>query len=112
MSIGPMGNLPISAAGSPLTQSQGTEADRSRQTSAAQQRQAAGDESARQASGIGQASQDQEASDRDADGRRLWEKTPRGANQPADDHDEQAAGPPHPPPDPSGESGGTLDVTA
>lgn len=80
MSMGPMG-IAGSAAGSHLAQSQGTEVNRAQQETSAQSRQLQATENAENAAGIGQTEQDEETSDRDADGRRLWE---RQEEQPSD----------------------------
>ena len=60
-----------SAAGAPLSQTAGSETERAQKESLAQQRQVGRDQKAEQAAGIGQTEQDQESSERDADGRRL-----------------------------------------
>ena len=76
MSVGPLGGLAASAAGSPLAQSHGSEVDRSRQDAAAQQRKVLSDQKAEDAAGIGQTDgEDHETADRDAVGRRIWEET-------------------------------------
>lgn len=71
MSVGPLGFIG-SIAGTPLSQAKGAETERT-QEATNQQRQVRTDDKAEQAAGIGQTDQDSEASDRDADGRRLWE---------------------------------------
>jgi hypothetical protein len=66
-------------------------------------------ERAEQAAGIGQTEEDAEAQERDADGRRLWER----AQQPAEGGDEtEAQSDPAAtrPKDPSGQCGGQLDL--
>lgn len=73
MSIGPMSALPASAAGVPLSQTKGAETERGLQQAATAERQSHAEKKAEAASGIGQTEGDQETSDRDADGRRLWE---------------------------------------
>ena len=75
MSVGPMGMVG-SAAGAPLAQSQGSDVNRVQQDTASQARQTQMSEKAEQASGVGQTEQDEEATDRDADGRRPWEIGP------------------------------------
>jgi hypothetical protein len=110
MSIGPLGIIG-SVAGSPLAQSKGSEVDRAAQDTAHQSRQINSENKAEQAAGIGQTEEDQESSDRDADGRRLWEEQapPREASQ-----DDAPAGEETDAPrskDPSGLSGGQLDLT-
>jgi hypothetical protein len=68
----------------------------------------AGDRKAADAAGIGVTDgEDNAAGDRDADGRRLWEKPPniKGTVPPADEAD------PARPADPAGESGSLLDLS-
>src|SRR6188472_2926093 len=74
MSMGPVGGVVGSAAGTSLSQTAGAETERSQRDTAAQHRQIDGNERTELASGIGQTEQDQESSERDADGRRLWER--------------------------------------
>ena len=84
MSVGPMGGLAASAAGSHLAQSKGSDVDRTQQDSAAQQRRVQTDQKAEMAAGIGEADgEDHATGERDADGRRLWEQTAGGDGQPA-----------------------------
>jgi hypothetical protein len=71
MSMGPLGGIVVSAAGAPLSQTSGSESVQ--QDTVAQQRQVDGNQRAERAAGIGQTEQDQESSERDADGRRPWE---------------------------------------
>ena len=75
MSMGPLGGIVGSAAGTSLSQTAGAETERSQRDSAAQQRQTDGNERTERAAGVGQTEEDQESSERDADGRRLWENT-------------------------------------
>ncbi|MCG8450002.1 MAG: hypothetical protein MI725_10555, partial [Pirellulales bacterium] len=94
----------------PLSQTAGSETERAQKETNALQRQVAGDAKAEKAAGIGETEQDQGASDRDADGRRLWEP---GAQEdkkkkPAD---EAASKLPKPTEDPTGNRGNSLDLT-
>jgi hypothetical protein len=73
MSMGPVGGLAGSAAGLPLSQTAGSETERAQKESIAQNRQLDANQKAELAAGIGQTEQDEESSERDADGRRLWE---------------------------------------
>ena len=73
MNMGALGGVVGSAAGAPLSQTAGSETERAQKDSVAQHRQVDGSEKAERAAGIGQTEQDQESSERDADGRRLWE---------------------------------------
>ena len=109
MSVGPMGMVG-STAGSPLAQSQGSDVNRAQQDAASQTRQTQMSEKAENASGVGQTEQDEEAADRDADGRRPWEI---GPNPPADSSAEEEPVPevlPCPSKDPSGLTGSQLDL--
>ncbi len=110
MSIGPLGGLAGSAAGSPLSQTHGSEVDRARQDAAAQQRKVHSDQKAEDAAGIGETDgDDHETEDRDADGRRLWEAPP-GSH---DDESDAASPDADPPPakDPNRQSGNLLDLS-
>jgi hypothetical protein len=73
MSIGSTNGIVGSAAGSPLAQTRGSETERIGHEISGQQRQVDTDQNADSAAGIGQTEQDQQTSDRDADGRRIWE---------------------------------------
>lgn len=113
MSMGPMGMAGSIAGG--LPQAATADSDRIKQQASEQTRQADSDRKAESASGVGETEQDEQASDRDADGRRLWEKSP-GENSEADD---QEATPGTATPsrealkskDPTGLSGGKLDLS-
>ena len=73
MSVGPSGMIG-SLAGTPAAQAKGTEAERAQQESANQARQIQADTNAERAEGVGETSEDEEVSERDADGRRMWER--------------------------------------
>jgi len=107
MSMGPLG-IAGSAAGAPLAQAKGTDVERAQQDTTHQQRQVATDQKAENAAGIAAADEDQEASDRDADGRRLWEQ---GADKPDETAEGDAAREARQSKDPTGQSGTTLDLT-
>jgi len=108
MSMVPLGGLIGSAAGAPLSQSKGSETERAQKDSLAQSRQAASAEQAEKAGGIGETEQDQETSERDADGRRLWERPVDGKNPSAGD---SAGTPGRQSKDASGQAGNQLDLT-
>jgi hypothetical protein len=96
-----------SAAGAPLSQTAGSETERSQRDASATQRQADNLSKAEKAAGIGQAEGDEGPSERDADGRRLWEaETARGEKQAQAESE-----PARQAKDPSGQSGGELDLT-
>ncbi len=110
MSIGPLGGIAGSAAGSPLSQTHGSEVDRARQDAAAQQRKVSSDKKVEDAAGIGETDgDDHETEDRDADGRRPWEESPSSHDGAPD-----AASPdsdPAPAKDPNRHSGNLLDLS-
>ena len=108
MSIGPTSGIAAGAAGSPLAQTQSGEPERASQQSSAQQRRVESEKKAESASGVGETEGDHESSERDADGRRLWEQQPDEST--AEDSAETAEKPAGPP-DPNGESGGLLDLS-
>ena len=106
MSIGPT-TFAASLAASTLNQTRGGETERLTQESAAKERQVDGDRHAENAAGIGTTEGDEAASDRDADGRRLWERPSQGSDV-ADGGTEQETSRPK---DLSGQSGSLLDLT-
>lgn len=112
MNVAALGGL-ISAAGSPLAQTRGADVDRAAQETNATQREVKNAERAADAAGIGQTDEDQETGERDADGRRLWEraapKDQASAAAAAEDAAVQPAG--HQVKDPSGDCGNLLDLT-
>jgi hypothetical protein len=113
MSMGPVGGVVGSAAGTSLSQTAGAETERTQRDTAAQHRQIDGNERSERASGIGQTEQDQESSERDADGRRLWEAPSK--KKAKDTKDEPAADDASAlsklSKDPTGQSGTKLDLT-
>ncbi len=108
MSVGPMGILG-GAAGSPLSQSQGSDVNKTQQEATDQSRRTQADNQAEQASGVGQTEHDEQASDRDADGRRLWEIAEKPPRDSVDE--ERDAGETPQSKDPSGSRGGQLDIS-
>ena len=111
MSVGPLGGLPASAAGSPLAQSKGSDVERTEQDAAGQQRRVQTDQKAENAAGIGEADgEDHETAERDADGRRLWEAPPEGPA--ADEVEEGPAGLEHRlSKDATGQAGNLVDLS-
>jgi hypothetical protein len=106
MSIGSLG-IVAGLAGSQAAQ-RSTEVDQSqRDAESARARQTS--LRAEQAAGIGQTEEDSQASDRDADGRRLWERpsSPEQQNAPAENQDATV---PKLSKDPSGACGSELDL--
>ncbi len=105
MSMAPMGGILGSAAGAPLSQTSGSEAERTSKDAATQRRQVETDQHAEDASGVGQTEEDQETSDRDADGRRPWEVPPDVPKDEAGDGSARKVK------DNTGERGSNLDLT-
>ena len=109
MSVGPLGGIVGSAAGAPLSQTAGSETERAGRESAVRERAADFDQRAERAEGIGTTEQDQEATERDADGRRLWEAPEEKENDAA--ADEPTASTPRQSKDATGQCGNHLDLT-
>jgi hypothetical protein len=84
MNIAPLSAPLAGAAGSPLAQTKGSDVERAGQETVNQERRVGSERQAEAASGIGQTDEDQQASDRDADGRRLWERPAEGEAAPED----------------------------
>ena len=107
MSIGSLG-LIGSLAATPLPQ-KAADADKSVRDAADQGREAQAAKQAEAAAGIGETEEDSQASERDADGRRLWERPPVKL-PPADESAASDETQPNLSKDPSGEAGGELDL--
>jgi hypothetical protein len=114
MSIGSLG-IAGGLAGSPLSQKTGAAVDRAKQDAAHAQRQTEATQRTADAAGIGETHEEREATDRDADGRMLWEhkenapeSTEAKPDDPGNIGDEQQ--PPTGARDPKGEAGGQLDL--
>ena len=112
MSVGPTG-VPGSVAGSALAQARGSDVDRGQQESDVQARGLQGSKRAENAAGIGQAEEDHEAADRDADGRRPWELGGRRRAVAVGSDLAESISPPEPPKsrDATGERGNQLDLS-
>jgi len=107
MNLGPMGGVVSSAAGAPLSQTAGSETERTQKDANTSQRQVENDKKADEAAGVGRTEQDQGTADRDADGRRFWEQAAGEDSSPAlspQDAPRQSK-------DPTGDSGNALDLT-
>ena len=110
MTMVPIGGMLSSAAGASLSQTSGSETERAQKDASTQRRVADADQKAAESAGIGHTEQDQESSERDADGRRLWEQSPEGSKSMAAAEGEgetlsrQSK-------DPTGQSGTQLDLT-
>lgn len=108
MSIGSFGGVGGSAAGAPLSQTKGSETERNQQQSAAAERGAELEKKAADAAGIGTTAEDQETSDRDADGRRTYDDTLEIESDDSQEAEEDVAEKKHKPG--PGEPGHTLDL--
>jgi hypothetical protein len=109
MSLLPLGGIVNSAAGAPLSQTTGSETERAHRDAGVQQRQVDANDRSEKAAGIGTTEEDQETSERDADGRRLWEapaekKTDAGTKEAVGDTARLSK-------DATGLSGNNLDLT-
>lgn len=74
MTMVPIGGVLGSTAGAPLSQTKGSEIERGQKDSLRYSREMGAAEVAERAAGIGQTEQDEQSSERDADGRRIWER--------------------------------------
>jgi hypothetical protein len=108
MSIGSLG-LIGSLAGTPLAQAKGSDVDRNKEGAGNHQRQVDSVERASAAAGIGLTQEDSQTSDRDADGRRLWEVDPHSASSGEATTDASAEAPRSK--DPEGIAGQSLDLS-
>lgn len=104
MSMGPIGGIIGSAAGSPLAQTKGAATERANQDSSATERITDADKKTEKAAGIGQTEGDSQTSDRDADGRRLWEQQKDKASLDEESDTEESAK------KPEGDTGEHLDL--
>ncbi len=107
MSVVPTG-LAGAFAGVPLAQTKSSDIERAQQDAQVQQRQAKSQAHATDAAGVAAADgEDARAEDRDADGRRFWERPAHGQQS----HEAVEPAAPHQIKDPHGESGNQLDLT-
>jgi hypothetical protein len=107
MSIGPTSAITASVAGAPLAQTHGAHAARASHDVSAQQLQIQSNQRAETAEGVGATDgEDNQTSDRDADGRRLWEVTAKARRNAA-----QEEAPPTLSKDATGEAGHALDLS-
>jgi hypothetical protein len=105
MSIGSLGIIG-SVAATPASQAKAG-ADKTQEATAAQERRIHSQAATENAAGIGKTDGSSETSDRDADGRRLWELPPEAKREDEKAPDE----PPHHAIDPTGQSGSSLDLS-
>jgi hypothetical protein len=109
MTMAPLGGIVSSAAGAPLSQTAGSETERVQKDALHQQRQTDSSQQAERAAGIGQTDEDQQSSERDADGRRFWEAPAKQQEKLATE--EAAPTVVRQSKDASGQSGTQLDLT-
>lgn len=84
MSVGPLGGLAATVAGTSLAQAKGSDVERAQHAAGSHERRINNEFRAEQAAGIGEADgENHEANERDADGRRLWEEQARTADSSA-----------------------------
>jgi hypothetical protein len=106
--VGPLGGVNVSAAGTALAQTRGSEVERASQDLGAQQRGALYEQKAQSAAGIGETDgEDHQTDERDADGRRPWEFPP--AKKKGSANDSAAHAPKSR--DASGQSGNLVDLS-
>jgi hypothetical protein len=111
MNLAAATGIPASAAGISLAQVSGSDVDRAKADTAAQHRSFSSEMRAEKAAGIGETDgEDHTIDDRDADGRQAWDPGSGAATQSPSGHSEpeldarQGR-------DPTGDSGGELDIT-
>ena len=110
MSIGSLG-IVGSLAGTSLAQ-KGAEVDKTQRDAADAARQSEAAARAESAAGIGETEEESQAGERDAEGRRLWERPEKKSNSAAAEEEAGASTPATVPvKDPAGLSGGILDLT-
>lgn len=106
MSVGPLGGLVGSVAATPLAQSTGSDVEKVQQATGNQERRVRNEQRAESAGGVGQADgDDHQPAERDADGRRPWEASPRAEALAPEQHDLRVSK------DASRQSGNLLDLT-
>lgn len=110
MSMGPLGGIVGSVAGTALSQTKGASTERAATEAANQEKADELDLRAEKTSGVGQTEGDSQSSDRDADGRRLWEQQQERNKSSEEEHGEEATDEVQSPD--SEEDGGGLDLIA
>ena len=108
MSIGSLGVIGSVTTGQ-LQQARSADADKAAQDARDHGNHVDSAQKAEDAAGIGKTNEDEGASDRDADGRRLWEQIQHGEDK-SDSPTEEPTAPPLSM-DPTGQAGGNLDLT-
>ena len=103
MNLAATTGVPASIAGTAVAQSSGSDLDRAKSNTAAQQRTITSELHAETAAGVGETDgEDHTINDRDADGRQMWEFKSRESAGAAKSRQSR---------DPSGKSGGELDIS-
>lgn len=106
MNITQLPPILIGATGVPVAQTKGSEVERGAQEATQQERQVQTDAKAESAAGIGTTEEQNASSDRDADGRRLWEAPLAGQpKKPPEEADERTSR------DATGDCGTQLDLS-
>lgn len=108
MSIGSLGVVG-GLASTPLTQ-RAAEVEKTQRESADQVRETKSQQRAEQSAGIGQTEEDSQAGERDADGRRPWERAAAAEKPAAEELPAHTVASPVCAKDPSGACGGELDL--
>lgn len=113
MNIGAFSGIAGSIAGGTAGQMRGTEADRTARETSDRAREITAAERAEAAADVGEDSDDVLTGERDADGRELWERRSREGVVLSEEAaaDTATAADMHQSVDPTGESGGALDIT-
>lgn len=115
MNIGAFSGIAGSIAGGTASQIKGTEADRTARETADRAREVDAVQRSEAAADVGEDSDDVMTGERDADGRELWERRTRdnAAAEATDETPADAVVEPelHQSKDPTGASGGRLDIT-
>lgn len=107
MSIGSWGVVGSVSTGQ-LQQARHADGDRTAQEARNHSREVANAQQAEAAEGVGQMSHDEGTSDRDADGRQLWERPAKRGGAP--EHSAPVTDDPPQAVDPTGNAGGNLDL--
>lgn len=104
MNIVPLGGIISGAAGAQLAQASGSETERTQRDGVVRERRVTTEQSAEKSAGIGSTDEDQETSERDADGRMFWERPEERKPSEEENLKRQAK-------DATGSSGNSLDLT-
>lgn len=103
-------SIASSLAASPLAQNSSSEVNRNQQAARDQSRQLESAEKAEKAAGVGDPEESEKTSDRDADGRRAWEKPSKSHSEQSADDEDSHGSTSSKSKDPTGQRGGSLDL--